>query len=171
MTVTGGNGMLIHEYYLKRGFKLVATEEVPCLCSRWWAMCQADLEWVPAPLVPCHMFSVGQSKMQRWWSWRGISVHLVKVESPKRKVVVFKQHVGMNAMRDWGSEHPFPPYPCAPWEYICSLSDDAELAHEQMIPATGVNRRVIWGYVVELRWGVPVRKEQLKSLRVETQNS
>lgn len=79
------------------------------LCSRWWAVCQAGLEWVPAPLAPCHMFSVGQSKMQRWWSWKGDlsdPMHLVKVESPRRKVVVVKQHVGMNATRDWGQDIP-----------------------------------------------------------------
>lgn len=45
------------------------------------------------------------------------------------------------------------------------------LAHEQIVLATGGNRRIIWGYVVKLRWGVPVRREWLKSLRVETQDS
>lgn len=51
--------MLIHEYHLRKGFKLVGSGEVPYLRAGWWAVCQGGLGWIPTPTVSGHMFSGG----------------------------------------------------------------------------------------------------------------
>lgn len=109
--------MLIHEYHLQRGFKTVASGEVLCLRSGWWAVCQGGLGWVCSPMAHGHMCPGGTvASLVRvksrgdGWSFSevllkgGLSdpVHLVKAESSWSTQTVVK------GIKDRGQDSLFP---------------------------------------------------------------